>query len=138
MKKRIFSFLLALCLLSGNCLTVFADETEPASQESSTETVIAEKMHAIIDLADQSSRMKDYYDIYHLLTSFKYDNTILQEARRFKCLELRLNAEIRQQKKKPRAAASYLPNWRKVASYRSTKTFFAKRRSAQACVTTRS
>lgn len=43
----------------------------------STETVIAEKMHAIIDLADQSSRMKDYYDIYHLLTSFKYDNTIL-------------------------------------------------------------
>ena len=46
----------------------------------STETVIAEKMHAIIDLADQSSRMKDYYDIYHLLTSFKYDNTILQDA----------------------------------------------------------
>ena len=25
-------------------------------------------------------RMKDYYDIYHLLTSFKYDNTILQDA----------------------------------------------------------
>lgn len=25
-------------------------------------------------------RMKDYYDIYHLLTSFKYDNAILQEA----------------------------------------------------------
>lgn len=46
----------------------------------STETVIAEKMHAIIDLADQSSRMKDYYDLYHLLTSFKYDNTVLQEA----------------------------------------------------------
>lgn len=42
MKKRIFSFLLALCLLSGNCLTVFADETEPASQESTAETVIAE------------------------------------------------------------------------------------------------
>lgn len=46
----------------------------------STETVIAEKMHAIIDLTDQSSRMKDYYDLYHLLTSFKYDNTVLQEA----------------------------------------------------------
>lgn len=46
----------------------------------STETVIAEKMHAIIDLADQSSRMKDYYDLYHLLTSFKYDNTVLQDA----------------------------------------------------------
>ena len=46
----------------------------------STETVIAEKMHAIIDLADQSSRMKDYYDIYHLLTSFQYDSAILQNA----------------------------------------------------------
>ena len=46
----------------------------------STETVIAEKMHAIIDLADQSSRMKDYYDIYHLLTSYQYDSAILQDA----------------------------------------------------------
>lgn len=46
----------------------------------STETVIAEKMHAIIDLADQSSRMKDYYDIYHLLMAFKYDDMILQNA----------------------------------------------------------
>lgn len=46
----------------------------------STETVIAEKMHAIIDLADQSSRMKDYYDINHLLTTFKYDDMILQDA----------------------------------------------------------
>ena len=46
----------------------------------STETVIAEKMHAIIDLADQSSRMKDYYDIYHLLSSLRYDTTILQDA----------------------------------------------------------
>ena len=31
----------------------------------SLETVIAEKMHAIVDLADQSSRMKDYYDLYN-------------------------------------------------------------------------
>lgn len=46
----------------------------------STETVIAEKMHAIIDLADQSSRMKDYYDIYRILTSFQYDTNILQDA----------------------------------------------------------
>lgn len=42
MKKRIFSLLLVLCLLSGNCLTVFADETEPASQESTVEIVTAE------------------------------------------------------------------------------------------------
>ena len=46
----------------------------------SLETVIAEKMHAIIDLADQSSRMKDYYDLYNILSKEKYDSTILQEA----------------------------------------------------------
>ena len=46
----------------------------------SLETVIAEKMHAIIDLADQSSRMKDYYDLYHILTKEKYDIDTLQEA----------------------------------------------------------
>lgn len=39
MKKRIFSLLLAICLLSGNCLIVFADETEPASRESGAEAM---------------------------------------------------------------------------------------------------
>lgn len=46
----------------------------------SIETVIAEKMHAVIDLADQSSRMKDYYDLYNLLSKEKYDSETLQEA----------------------------------------------------------
>lgn len=42
MKKRIVSLVLALCLLNANCLTVFADEAEPASQESTPETMTAE------------------------------------------------------------------------------------------------
>lgn len=46
----------------------------------SFETVIAEKFHAIIDLADQSSRMKDYYDLYHLLSKKEHNSNILQEA----------------------------------------------------------
>lgn len=46
----------------------------------SLETVIAEKMHAIVDLADQSSRMKDYYDLYNILTKEEYDSDTLQEA----------------------------------------------------------
>lgn len=53
---------------------------EPSILAYSIETVIAEKMHAVIDLADQSSRMKDYYDLYHLLNSFSFDADILQEA----------------------------------------------------------
>lgn len=46
----------------------------------SLETVIAEKIHAIIDLADQSSRMKDYYDLHRILKEGKYDTEILQAA----------------------------------------------------------
>lgn len=34
----------------------------------SLETVISEKMHAIVDLADQNSRIKDYYDLYQILS----------------------------------------------------------------------
>lgn len=46
----------------------------------SIETVIAEKMHAVVDLADQSSRMKDYYDLHQLLSANQYDAETLQTA----------------------------------------------------------
>ena len=46
----------------------------------SLETVVAEKMHAVIDLADQSSRMKDYYDLYQILNTQELDTEVLQEA----------------------------------------------------------
>jgi len=46
----------------------------------SLETVVAEKMHAIIDLADQNSRMKDYYDLYQIFNSWELVPNILQEA----------------------------------------------------------
>lgn len=46
----------------------------------SLETVIAEKMHAIVDLADQSSRIKDYYDLYSILSKEQYDVDTLQVA----------------------------------------------------------
>lgn len=46
----------------------------------SLETVIAEKLHTVVDLADQSSRMKDYYDLFTILNNEQYDANILQEA----------------------------------------------------------
>lgn len=46
----------------------------------SIETVIAEKMHAVIDLADNSSRMKDYYDLYTIMISVPFDKKILENA----------------------------------------------------------
>ena len=46
----------------------------------SIETVIAEKLHAVVDLADQSSLMKDYYDLYQILRNEKYEADTLQNA----------------------------------------------------------
>jgi len=46
----------------------------------SIETVIAEKFQTLIDRAEANSRMKDFYDLYTLLKSNKYDCDILREA----------------------------------------------------------
>ena len=46
----------------------------------SLETVVAEKFHAMIDLAESNSRMKDFYDVYILLKNNEIDNVNLQEA----------------------------------------------------------
>jgi predicted nucleotidyltransferase component of viral defense system len=46
----------------------------------SIETVIAEKFEAMIDLAETNSRMKDFYDVFHLLKSPNLDINILKEA----------------------------------------------------------
>ena len=48
----------------------------------SLETVIAEKFDAMIDLAEINSRMKDFYDVYQLLSGKRYtDNTLLEAIR---------------------------------------------------------
>lgn len=44
------------------------------------ETVIAEKAHTLIDLAGENSRMKDYYDLYTILSSKKYNPELLSQA----------------------------------------------------------
>jgi predicted nucleotidyltransferase component of viral defense system len=46
----------------------------------SIESVIAEKFEAMIDLAETNSRMKDFYDVYHLLQSNNFQKDMLLEA----------------------------------------------------------
>ena len=46
----------------------------------SLESVIAEKFDAMIVLDARNSRMKDFYDIYDILTNQKIDNVVLEEA----------------------------------------------------------
>ncbi len=45
-----------------------------------TETVIAEKFQAMVDLGLRNSRMKDFYDIHYLLRKFRYSGQDLREA----------------------------------------------------------
>lgn len=44
------------------------------------ETIIAEKIDAILDRMELSSRMKDYFDINFILQNFDFDGSVLQEA----------------------------------------------------------
>lgn len=52
----------------------------PILKAYSKETVIAEKFQAMIEFSLANSRMKDYYDVYMLLSSGDYDNKVLEEA----------------------------------------------------------
>lgn len=49
-------------------------------QAYSLETVIAEKLHAMVERDINNSRMKDFFDCYQLLVGKKIDETILYEA----------------------------------------------------------
>jgi predicted nucleotidyltransferase component of viral defense system len=46
----------------------------------SVETIIAEKFQTMIELSTANSRMKDFYDVYKLIQSGKYDKEDLQIA----------------------------------------------------------
>jgi hypothetical protein len=44
------------------------------------ETVVAEKLQAMIYLGGANSRMKDFYDLWVLANRFKFKGVVLQEA----------------------------------------------------------
>jgi hypothetical protein len=44
------------------------------------ETVIAEKLEAMVSLGEANSRMKDFYDIYFLSLHYAFDGDILRQA----------------------------------------------------------
>lgn len=53
---------------------------EPNVLTYSLESTVAEKLEAIISLMEATGRMKDFYDIYYLATSFDFEGRKLQEA----------------------------------------------------------
>ena len=46
----------------------------------SIESVVAEKFHAMIARDESNSRMKDFFDVYQILTNHKIDNQVLESA----------------------------------------------------------
>ncbi|MBW3565418.1 MAG: nucleotidyl transferase AbiEii/AbiGii toxin family protein [Acidobacteria bacterium] len=56
------------------------DMESPQLQVYPTETIVAEKLHAIVHLGMGNSRMKDFFDLYTLSSDVKFDLGVLQEA----------------------------------------------------------
>lgn len=53
---------------------------EPQILTYSLESTIAEKLDAIMSLMETTGRMKDFYDIYYLATTFDFEGRKLQKA----------------------------------------------------------
>jgi predicted nucleotidyltransferase component of viral defense system len=56
------------------------DMQAPEIKVYSTEAIIAEKFEAMIDLAESNSRMKDFYDVWKLLSKGEFEKDMLQKA----------------------------------------------------------
>jgi len=59
---------------------VLLDMDYPKIKMYSFESVVAEKFEAIVSLGELNSRMKDFYDIFILLSEKKFNRAILQSA----------------------------------------------------------
>ena len=59
---------------------LLSDFERPQVLTYSLESTVAEKLDAIVSLMELTGRMKDFYDIYYLATTFDFDGRKLQEA----------------------------------------------------------
>ncbi len=59
---------------------VILEMDAPVLYAYSIESTIAEKFEAMIDLAEINTRMKDFYDVYHLLENHPINNEVLEQA----------------------------------------------------------
>ena len=59
---------------------VLLDFPAPRIRAYARETVIAEKLHALVALGIRNSRMKDYYDLWTLAQRFPFDAFLLAKA----------------------------------------------------------
>ncbi len=58
----------------------FLDMPSPRIRVYPRETVVAEKLQAMVDLGIQNSRMKDFFDVHSMTHLFKFDGDLLVDA----------------------------------------------------------
>jgi predicted nucleotidyltransferase component of viral defense system len=56
------------------------EQPEPRVLAYSRETVIAEKLEALVSLGPRNSRMKDFYDLHFLAANFEFSGRVLSKA----------------------------------------------------------
>lgn len=59
---------------------VLLDDPSPRVLAYTRETVIAEKLEAMVTLGIRNSRIKDFFDVHYLASHFEFDGTALSEA----------------------------------------------------------
>jgi hypothetical protein len=72
-------------------ISCLLDMPEPTVLQYSRDSVVAEKLEAVIVLGDRNSRIKDFFDLRHLAENFRFDRATLTEAVR-RTLERRKTA----------------------------------------------
>ena len=75
-----FSDELASDVLSMEYPVLLAGMEKPRLKGYPPESIISEKLHAMIRFADANSRWKDYYDIYLLAETFEFDSHSVANA----------------------------------------------------------
>ena len=56
------------------------DMPAPRLRAYPKETVVAEKLEAIVQLGELNSRMKDFYDLFHMSRTFTFEGRVLAQA----------------------------------------------------------
>lgn len=74
------------------------------------ETIIAEKYQTVIERGILNSRMKDYYDLYYLLTNKYYNNDTLKEAIQKTFSKRNTDLNVTKQKMKEIEESDFLMN----------------------------
>jgi predicted nucleotidyltransferase component of viral defense system len=60
--------------------TILDDFSAPRVKVYPPETIVAEKLHAMVKLGIANSRMKDFFDVYLLSSAYEFDRELLAKA----------------------------------------------------------